>query len=420
MKDQKRIAFRIKEPFVGAVGLELVDSSGKRIAANYVNVVVQPEDPQPRIERQDDHLAIVRFTPEEFSSARWEGKLEFPEGKASGQGKGQFTYRLKLPESVVNAKPTAIRLRLEVSSRSGKEKVEWPERLSPQDYPQTDVHKWPSSVAVTLNGSKLAAFEIADDPADSRGVLSHLKHKDHGSYGEIVTIEGVLPTSTREDLEKGRPLILRLEVPNADEKAGGLALYGAHTGAYPFDPTLVVETEEDLPEDLGADASKTLAVDTLASRRASLLRSGDLAGEKPTTWLYTTDDPGEGWMVPDFDDSMWKSGPGGFGTGGTPSVNVRTDWNSPRIWMRTSIDLPKLGQDDLLTLHLFHDEDVQIYVNGKRLFQARGYVTGYEDIPLTPDQKALFRTGKNVIAVSCHQTGGGQGVDVGLGLLQGE
>lgn len=422
VKEQKRIAFRIHEPFVGSVGLELLDSKGKRIAANYVNVVVQPETPQPRVERQDDHLAIVRFSPQEFSSAKWSGKLDFREGKAAGQGSGHFTYKIKLPESVVKAHPTAIRLRLEASSRAGREKVEWPSRKNPQDYPQTDVHKWPSSVSVTLNGSKLAAFELSDDPADARGVLSHLQHRDHGSYGEIITIEGALPETTHEDLEKGRPLVLRLEVPNADEKAGGLAIYGAHTGAYPFDPTLVVETEEDLPEDLGVDASKSLAIDTLASRRSSLLRSGDLAGEKPTTWLYTTDAPGQGqgWTLPDFDDSMWKSGPGGFGAHGTPSVNVRTEWTSPQIWMRTSIDLPRLGDDDLLTLHLFHDEDVQIFVNGKRLFRARGFVTGYEDVPLNAEQKALFRPGKNVIAVTCHQTGGGQGVDLGLGLLKSE
>ena len=420
VKAQKRIAFRIHEPFVGAVGLELVDSSGKRIAANYVNVVVQPESPQPRIERQDDHLAIVRFNPQDFSSASWSDNLDFREGKAAGQGSGHFTYKIQLPESVAKAHPTAVRLRLEVSSRAGREKVEWPERKHPQDYPQTDVHKWPSSVSVTLNGSKLAAFELSDDPADARGVLSHLQRKDHGSYGEIVTVEGVLPETTHEDLEKGRPLILRFEVPNADEKAGGLAIYGAHTGAYPFDPTLVVETENDLPENLGSDPSKSLAIDTLASRRSHLLRSGDLAGEKPTSWFYTTDDPGQGWTLPDFDDSMWKSAPGGFGTRNTPAVNVRTEWNTPRIWMRTSIDLPRLGDEDLLTLHLFHDENVEIFVNGKRLFQARGFVTGYEDIPLSAEQKALFLPGKNVIAVTCHQTGGGQGIDLGLGLLKSE
>ena len=43
-----------------------------------------------------------------------------------------------------------------------------------------------------------------------------------------------------------------------------------------------------------------------------------------------------------------------------------------------------------------------------------GFVTGYELWPMTATGKAAIRPGKNFIAVHCHQTAGGQYVDLGL------
>ena len=76
--------------------------------------------------------------------------------------------------------------------------------------------------------------------------------------------------------------------------------------------------------------------------------------------------------------------------------------------------VPDVKPHDTITLHLFHDEDVEVFVNGKRLFGARGYVTSYRDIVLNNEQKALFSPGRNTVSVVCRQTGGGQGVDLGL------
>src|SRR6266481_5192181 len=49
--------------------------------------------------------------------------------------------------------------------------------------------------------------------------------------------------------------------------------------------------------------------------------------QEPVTWRYTFERPPQGWNRPGFDDSAWKEGPGGFGTGGTPAVRVGTTWN---------------------------------------------------------------------------------------------
>jgi hypothetical protein len=46
--------------------------------------------------------------------------------------------------------------------------------------------------------------------------------------------------------------------------------------------------------------------------------------------------------------------------------------------------------------------------------KAAGYIATYEDVELTPEGKAVLKAGKNTIAVSCRQTGGGQYIDVGI------
>jgi hypothetical protein len=73
-----------------------------------------------------------------------------------------------------------------------------------------------------------------------------------------------------------------------------------------------------------------------------------------------------------------------------------------------------LDDADVLRLHLFHDEDVEIFFNGHRVFSGTGYTTRYTDVVLDSAAKGFLRVGKNTVAVRCSQTAGGQGVDVGL------
>jgi len=135
------------------------------------------------------------------------------------------------------------------------------------------------------------------------------------------------------------------------------------------------------------------------------------------TWRYTFDKPVEGWEKPEFDDSSWKEGPGGFGEPSTPGSKVRTNWKTADIWLRRTADLPT-GKLDGLALDVHHDEETEVYLNGVLAFQARGYITDYIASPLDETTIAALKPGKNVIAVHCHQTGGGQYIDVGLSKLE--
>ena len=131
-------------------------------------------------------------------------------------------------------------------------------------------------------------------------------------------------------------------------------------------------------------------------------------------WSYTTTKPGDDWMQPAFDASGWSKGPGVLGTRETPGVNVRTIWNTPEIWARRSFEVATLGNRDELRLFVYHDEDAEVYVNGVLAATLPGYVTDYRLIRLNADALAALRPGRNVVAVHCKQTRGGQAVDVGL------
>jgi hypothetical protein len=137
------------------------------------------------------------------------------------------------------------------------------------------------------------------------------------------------------------------------------------------------------------------------------------------SWKYTTNTPVSSWNTAPFDDSSWKTGNGGFGTTGTPAAVIGTAWNTSDIWLRRTFDAGSLtpAQVNSLILRLHHDEDVEIYVNGVQAAKVTGYVTSYEFAPIaTAAQNAFVVSGSNVLAAHCHNTVGGQYIDVGVSL----
>ena len=139
------------------------------------------------------------------------------------------------------------------------------------------------------------------------------------------------------------------------------------------------------------------------------------AEQKPApTWRYTTTKPADDWAKADFDDAQWNQGPGGFGTRGTPGAIVGTRWNSADIWIRRTVTLPA-GEHPNLQMLVYHDEDVEVYVNGVLAAIEAGYVNKYQPLEIGEAARAVLKPGATVtIAAHCHQTTGGQGVDVGL------
>ncbi|HEX2601572.1 MAG TPA: hypothetical protein VHL32_05600, partial [Gemmatimonadaceae bacterium] len=112
---------------------------------------------------------------------------------------------------------------------------------NPNSYPMTDERKYPSKVTVSVNGEVAGRYDLADDPADHRGILSWFSQKrdgklrEAGSYGQLLRVP-VSPSALAAGARTGA-LVVRLEV--SDGLPGGLAIYGRHFGRYPVDPSVL-------------------------------------------------------------------------------------------------------------------------------------------------------------------------------------
>ncbi len=137
------------------------------------------------------------------------------------------------------------------------------------------------------------------------------------------------------------------------------------------------------------------------------------ADKTPADWRYTTQRPADDWFKPGFDDASWKTGKSGFGTAGTPGAIVNTVWKTDDIWLRREIEVPA-GSLKNAQFWIHHDEDADIYINGVLALSVSGFVSAYDVAPMSDVARAALKPGKNSIAVRCHQTKGGQYIDVGL------
>jgi beta-galactosidase len=130
-------------------------------------------------------------------------------------------------------------------------------------------------------------------------------------------------------------------------------------------------------------------------------------------WRYVTASPGDGWTRPDFDDSGWREGQAGFGRTSDPGTRVRTPWTSPDLWLRRSFVLPPRA---LASPHVIvrHDEDAQIYLNGRLIMTLEGYNQAHAIVPLDAVAQALLHPGDNLLAAHVRNTRGGQYFDAGI------
>jgi putative heme-binding domain-containing protein len=137
--------------------------------------------------------------------------------------------------------------------------------------------------------------------------------------------------------------------------------------------------------------------------------------QRGVTWRYTTERPAGDWAKPGFNDGNWATAPGPFGAPNTPGITPRTRWTSGDIWLRREVTIPAGADVAALQFLVFHDEDVEIFVNGIPAARDGGFITSYETLDILPAARAVLKPGATLLlAVHCHQTAGGQGIDVGL------
>jgi hypothetical protein len=191
--------------------------------------------------------------------ARWTLKqwTVLGDRKLNGAGSGFFEYRIPWPEGLDARDVAEASFLVEASAKrlNGKDRDTTATQQgdymrgggfhdrsrNPNSYPMTSASKFPSAVTVRVNGHVAGRWSLADDPADSRGILSwHAQPHDGrlheaGSYGQLLRVP--LPPGAIAQAAQAGEVIVRLEVD--ETLPGGLAIYGSRFGRYPLDPTVL-------------------------------------------------------------------------------------------------------------------------------------------------------------------------------------
>jgi hypothetical protein len=152
---------------------------------------------------------------------------------------------------------------------------------------------------------------------------------------------------------------------------------------------------------------------------------------------YILTSPASGWEKPEFNDALWKSAPGGFGSGGemnrdmienckpltsipvkAPKQSVNTLWDkeNSEIWVRREIDLNEDLNGKKVFFEYSHDDDFELYVNGIEVVNT-GYSWQKNVIVQLPENAVqTLKKGKNILAAHCRNRRNGALVDFGLSI----
>jgi len=241
------------EPATLVLATRLVDAKDSVLQRNFTTFVVEGTLVD------GNKVRVARVPATAVRDAHWTLKqwTVLGDHKLNGAGSGFFEYQIPWPAGLdVNSVASATFL-VEASAKrlNGKDRDSTaadngdymrgggfhdPSR-NPNSYPMTGATPFRSAVTVRVNGELAGRWDLPDDPADSRGILSwHAQpHDGHlyeaGSYGELLRVS--IPAAALRQGARTGALIVRLEVDTA--LPGGLAIYGARFGRYPVDPSVL-------------------------------------------------------------------------------------------------------------------------------------------------------------------------------------
>jgi hypothetical protein len=248
------------EPAVLVLAVRLEGASGVVLQQNFTTFVVEGEAPSEATLADGRRVRVVHVPATAVRDAHWSLKQWTVLGgrKLNGAGIGFFEYRIPWPAGLDARDVASATFLVEASAKrlNGKDRDSTAasgggdymrggglhdRSRNPNSYPMTSAEKFPSAVTVRVNGYVAGRWDLTDDPADSRGILSwHAQpHDGHlyeaGSYGQLLRVP--IPPEAIAQASRSGEVIVRLEVDDA--LPGGLAIYGARFGRYPLDPTVI-------------------------------------------------------------------------------------------------------------------------------------------------------------------------------------
>ncbi|PQA59614.1 glutaminase family protein [Siphonobacter curvatus] len=130
------------------------------------------------------------------------------------------------------------------------------------------------------------------------------------------------------------------------------------------------------------------------------------ADEMAYSVQYTEKEPKSGWNTLNFSDSDWKTGKAPFSDDKNQAATL---WKSEDLWTRRSFTL-KQAPTSQVYLKIQHDDNIEVYLNGEKVYTHKGWITKVNYIPIQSKLKA----GKNVLAIHVANTAGGAWLDAGL------
>jgi hypothetical protein len=147
-----------------------------------------------------------------------------------------------------------------------------------------------------------------------------------------------------------------------------------------------------------------------------LLATGDM--EQPSSWFYTTVNPGPNWLSFRYKPVGWSEGLAGFASLPQPGgLVVGTQCDGDFVWLRKEVNFPtRMPGDELWIRYRWDAREAKIYVNGRLLMELPpGWNTKYDDMRLEDAKLALFHPGINVLSGHYNDKNGRpSGIDVGL------
>ncbi|GEO08096.1 glutaminase family protein [Segetibacter aerophilus] len=127
------------------------------------------------------------------------------------------------------------------------------------------------------------------------------------------------------------------------------------------------------------------------------------------TVKYTETISDSSWMNVTYDDASWKTGAAPFGN----SNAAQTKWRSKDLWIRRTFSINDLKLNKLF-LKINHDDNTEVYLNGDKIYNKRGWLNKFQYFPIDDNVKSKLKKENNVLAIHVANTAGGQWLDAGI------
>lgn len=122
--------------------------------------------------------------------------------------------------------------------------------------------------------------------------------------------------------------------------------------------------------------------------------------------------PKSGWESINFNDSSWKQSMAPYGNEGLAA----TTWKTEHLYFRESFDLASLKLEDLF-LKISHDDDVDVYLNGERIYNCDDCWTDGDEFKyyeISKSTQKKLKKKNNVLAIHVKNNRGGQWLNAGI------